>query len=117
MTQLVATDVTQVYVEFTAIRGTTFRRKVELFTDEAKTKRRNLTGLKISVALDKYLTLVSGNGLVINVVEGMVTIELTPAQTKAAPKETISFFMEIQKEEAPEEVVDPLEGIFTFPEP
>jgi hypothetical protein len=117
MTQLTATDIDPVYVEFTVIRGTTFRRKVELFTDEAKTHKRNLAGLKITVTLTEYLTLTSGDGLVIDVADGIVTMELTPAQSKAAPKEVISFFMEVEKEEAPEETVDPLEGIFTFPEP
>jgi len=116
MTPLTETDVQPEYVEFTVPRGTTFRRKVELFTDEEKEHKRNITGLIVKVVLDDYITLTSGSGLVIDAVDGIVTIELTPAQSLAAPKEKIHFYMEVEKAE-PEEAVNPVEGLFVFPEP
>ena len=90
------------------IRGMTFRARVKLFEDKAKTKALNLTGVTVELDIDGYLTLTEGAGLTVTKLQGEVVIELTAAQTQEAPPTASLHYFLIFKEGT--EKVVPLRG-------
>lgn len=96
-------------------RGVTYRCKILLFKDAAKTEPLNLTGLTITLKIDGVATLASGSGLTINVAAGSIAVKLTPAQTKAVVVAQTHYCLFL--EENAEEIVAAIHGTMTFATP
>jgi hypothetical protein len=100
----------------TTRRGTTLRRVVTVYEDEAKTKPLSLSGwtpeLVIADGQQTYLALTSGSGLTVTAAKGEIAVLVTPAQTKNAPRETLHYYLTI--EESASEKVEVLEGTLTI---
>lgn len=96
-------------------RGVTFRCKILLFEDAAKTKPLNLTGLTITLKIDGVANLASGAGLTITPLAGQIDVKLTPVQTRAVVVAQAHYCLFL--EENAEEIVPPLNGTMTFTNP
>jgi hypothetical protein len=93
-------------------RGVTFRCKILLFEDAAKTKPLNITGLTVKLVIEGVTTLASGSGLTINFATGQIAVKLTPVQTAAVEVAQAHYYLTL--EENAEEIVPPIKGTMTF---
>jgi hypothetical protein len=93
-------------------RGVTFRCKITLYEDKAKTKPLNLTGLIVTLAIQGAFSLTAGAGLTITPLAGEIAVKLTPAQIASVSVPQTSYRLTL--EESPEEIVAVLKGPIHF---
>lgn len=93
-------------------RGVTFRCKILLFEDAAKTKPLDITGLTAKLVIAGVTTLASGSGLTVIASPASIAVKLTPAQTLAVEVAQAPYHLTL--EENAEEIVPPIKGTMTF---
>lgn len=96
-----------------AVVGGDFEETIKLFEDEAKTKKFNLTGWKVTLYIGGA-TYSSGSGLTITAAEGKIEVHLTAAQVGAAG--STDYHLEIENEATGRKII-PLGGAFNVKGP